>query len=859
MIITGSIDGSSTRIDFSAYDPAATAVPLLWSPEDLIQIAAYDKNGTILEYLPNPKYPQYPEKCTWTYMATTETPSTTTGFRKYGGFGFTLMEGITEAEVYSVYAGSLPSSKFDSVSSPVKRTQTFNITTKRNPDAMFLTAHTSYTGQEALDLKFTNAFATTMIGVKGTAKIDSIIMKASGMTLAYPSSVTANVLNAPEAGKTDLDLLVSEGGKFINDTKDGQPVDGLNNVCVKFSNTLRLGEEIIWVPVMTMPFYAAENVLSFDIYATDKAGNKSKITKMVTVPDGVENVTTNSIVYVKLKEITAESLNQDAPRSDWQKGETLFADDFSWAKAQLGADMDKYGWTSPRNGNVYDKDNQADASAALGKKGYDVAGKVFMLNSYDGMLQLGEENNTSGRITLPLTDLTTWTGSVTVTFKAASYYNPFGVLDEDYWSGDIPVMAINGDATLKDVTIAYDASKPAFTWYEYTIVVPNATSATKIVFGGDPQDYYSPYKIFFFDDLKVTISNDGDTDNTTGTKIERPAIAVQYSEPELVNNAATITLEPIASVITEQIDLPNIKFSVTGPWKLEIPEDAATWLKVYEVQWSNYDDPLGWKVDRFWDEIGNEMTNVLSLKTIENNDTGADRTAALVLKSGEQVLATYNVVQPKAGVKTEVFAANFGDHADAVNASSALTVDDWGMGTYGLDLLGIAWNADNANPGLSLSNTAAGTQKYDGASKGGNLTFVTALAKTAGGGNEGGGDIDPWGPQLMADGDPAPVFVIKDLDVTNGEYLYLNYGLWAKDFMGYGEFCVDVIFDTNAPISVNPNIKVKNWSLMQELVDIPAGVTKCTIKMYAHDSYSSAADAYRIDDVSVSVRAKAVK
>lgn len=836
----GTIGAPASRVEVGAYDPAAEKVALYWLQYDEIALAVYDKEGNIVEYNPNPSLPSWKMKCISNYTATTSTPSTTTGFEPSIS-PLTIPETVTEGNIYAVYSPtSISSYGLDvaKMDNPIVREQSYKVMDNKAMNSMFLVSKAEYTGQESVELQFTNSFATMMVGVKGDAKIDSIkVSNDAGLFFTYGDKVTVNAMNAPAPGKRDTHLLASYVGAekaFINDLDDsGDPIDGYTEAVLTMDRALQLKSEVRWLPVMVMPLAGVgEMPITITIYATDKDGQKSSITRSLTVPSSVDDITTNSIAYISLKDINAADLNQNAPKSDWKAGDVVLEDDFSWIPANWdSAQFDIYGWTDPYHNSFFGKYSAAPAQNALNQHGYIAPDyPTKMLYSYNGMLQIGAENEGNGSLTVSLADLFSYKGNVALTFKGAPVYNKYGEMDG--WSGDIPVSATDNGTELKNVTIDTSNAEP-FTWYEYTLLIENVTSDTQITFGATDNMY-----MFFIDDVKVSIAN-GEEENTTGTKIDRPAAALQFSEPELTDNKATIELAPVKDMISnndEQIAaLPNFKFSINGPWELVVPE-GADWLKVNKVHWSSYDDPEK-ATPRYNDAYGNEMTSIFYLQVIEDNDSGNARNVELQLKSGDTVLATYTVTQAAAGQKTDLYAADFGDHAEAVTVSNALTAADWGMDTYDLSLLGIAYNTEGNNPGLQLGNTAK-SKGYETASGLGNLFFVGSASDTT-------------------EGEPAAEFVINipQASIENTAYLYLNFGVWAKAGFDIGEFEAQVIFN-DVPTTIAPQT-IQGWKFFENRIAVPEGTTSCTIKMYPVDKYGkSAKSAYRIDDVYVAVRAK---
>lgn len=869
----GTIEGSdATRVEIGEYTDGAQSVSLLWTPDDKIVVGAYDAEGNLLQGVKEgwngePTYYELFDE----FLAKTESPSTTTDF-VYDGFnGFTLQEGVTDAHIYAFTRNTPPygntySTDFKAITDPVTHDQQYNVLYNTASDIMFLTAHNTCTSEDAtVELQFSNAFATLMLGLKGSAKIDSVIVKAAGHTLTYPAgAVTANVFERPEPGTKAADLLVSQGGKFINDVNaENATVTGAEDVCVVLSNPLALTPEIQWIPVMVMPFTAAGTTLEITAYGTPDnavaaegedqpaALEAKSVTRTLTIPAGTADITTNSIAYITVKDISAEELGQTAPTSDWKAGDIILEDDFAWITESWDKEKyDIYGWTSPYHNPMYTKDNDYDVSAALAEKGYITAGAGLTgYYSYDGMLKIGSDDyGVNANLIIPMTPLYTYEGDVVITFRAASYYSPFGTPTSSYseLSDIIPVAAKVKSTVVKEYELARTVDP--FTWYEYTLLVEDATADMTIVFGGDVNDYYNPLDIFYIDDIKITIA-DGETENTEGTKVDRPAAALQFFSPEL-NDDGKATLEvPAVKELDDgngninEEELERFSFAVNGPWELVLSENSE-WLQVSAPQWSTYEDPRENKME---DAYGNEMTSICTLQVMEDNDTGNARTATIQLKSGDNVLATYEITQPAAGTKKDIYNINFGTPTeDNTVVTQTMTADVWGIGEYAQEWLDIAFNAEGNNPGLAISNSGGKTQEYEGASKEGNLYFLESVPAT--GLTEG----------LL---DPSFAINIPESEISEASFLYLEFGAWQRS-SNKGKVVAEVIFNNSEETTtIQPSLSAGKWKYSESRIEVPTGATSCTVKFYAQDvdNYGRLQDAssnFKIDDITIAVRSK---
>lgn len=892
--ILGTLDDSNaTRVEIGDYTADDTTVPLLWNSGDVIVVGAYDENNTILQNTRkvgtiSQKYNLFGE-----FAATTESPAATTDFRYAGYYGFEIPADI-EARIFALFQNTAPMAnptftKFEAIEDPVKRSQSYDILNNTAADLMFLTASSTCTSEDSsVELQFSNAFATLMLGLQGSAKIDSVVVKAAGQTLSYPEgAVTANVFARPEPGTKGPALLASQGGSFINDMKDDAPVAGSADVCLALSGTLTLMPTTQWIPVMVMPFTGAGTELTITVYGKPDAATTANetteeptapavtsVTRTLTIPAGTADITSNSIAYITVKEIKAEELGQAAPKTEWQAGETVLEDDFKWIAESWSDEYDKYGWTNPYNNAVYEKYNYYEATEALASRGYLCDGyNLNALNSYDGMLQIGSPDNGNGNLIIPMSQLYTYTGDVVVTFRAASYFSAYGTEAGEYesWDGLVAFKATKNGTTLKEVELGANNTDP-FTWYEYTLLIENADAKTQLVFGGDVVNYDAPRHIFYIDDIKVSIAN-GETDNTVGTKQDAIPTALLFSSPEQTGDKATIEVPAVKELGSiEQSDLPQFSFAVSGPWELVIPEGTAQWLKVNPPQWSGWDDK---RENKMIDVYGNQMTSICTMQVMEDNDTGAPRTATIQLKSGDTVLATYEITQPAADPIIEIAEVNFGPRPEMqdpndsnsrfIDVTDQLTAEQWGIAEYALDYLSLVYDPEGKNPGMQISGSAV-SKDYDAASGEGNLYFLEAMPAPADSGNDGDGD-DPWAPWPMADNEvtnPEAVFAIDipDDKIASASYLYINFGLWGRANYGKGNMVMDVVYSDGTTQSVTPWLdSAGTWAYFENRFAVPEGVTTATVRFYAQNVNNvygdeDASSNFRIDDVNISVRSK---
>lgn len=870
--ILGTLDDSNaTRVEIGDYTAGDTTVPLLWTSDDQIVVGAYDSEGNLLQGEKENSWGTTTYDLFDSFTATTETPSTTTDFLYAGYNGFQIPADVT-ADIYALSRNTPPTAMsfatdFKAIEDPVKRNQSYNILYNTAADIMFLTAHATATSTDnTVELQFSNAFTTLMLGLKGSAKIDSVVVKAAGQTLSYPEgAVTANVFARPEPGTKGSALLASQGGSFINDMKDDALVAGSEDVRLTLSNTLALTPTTQWIPVMVMPFTGAGTELTITVYGKPDAATTAddtteeptapavmSATRTLTIPAGTADFTSNSIAYISVKDIEASELGQAAPKTEWQAGDIILEDDFAWISESWSDQYDKYGWTDPYTNPLYSTYNYYNAGETLASRGYLYDGyNLNALNSYNGMLQIGSPDNGNSNLIIPMSPLFTYTGDVVVTFRAASYFTKYGTGAGEYesWDGLVAFKATKNGTTLKEVELGANNTDP-FTWYEYTLLIEDVDADTKLVFGGDVANYDAPRHIFYIDNLKVSIAN-GETENTVGTKVAAEPAELLFSTPEQVEGKATIEVSAVEELgdaygNIDQTTLPKFSFAVSGPWELVIPEGTEQWLKVNPPQWSGWDDPRD-KTDRMNDPYGNQMTSICTMQVIEDNDTGAARTATIQLKSGDNVLATYEITQPAADPKKDIYNIDFGtlENEATLAVTNTLTAEQWGIGTYELGWLTPAFDNEGNNAGLQIS--ASGRSKdYETASGSGNLYFLASV---------------PADGVIPAETiDPSFVITIPEATVSGASYLYLNFGSWARVNYGKGSLVAEVIFNSNTSTVIEPSWSTAgSWQYFENRITIPEGTTSCAVKFYAKNGSdwngeTDASSNFRIDDVNIAIR-----
>lgn len=666
--ISGSIVTPDTRIQIG--EPSDGKAPILWENGDEVMLFAVNSQGMIPKTAwISMKASQYGGIAT----ATTSAPSQSTGFICEPFTGdltndtYTLWGVCAADQMFSAGTDS-PVNTFAKL--PDLSTQTYG---KTNPYLMVASTPLEKNQTEA-HLQFHNTTAVLMLNMKGSAKIDKITVKqvdtkdgSSSTVLAYSNGMggyaNIDVTKAPQPGKTAealADFIVLPTDEW------SVPATPVSEVTVTTPN-LQLTEEGINIPVGVLPFdLGADDALIVTVYGTSDNFETKGVE--CTLKPGETQITSNSIVYINLAPFNSADFGQTPPKDDWKAGDVVFEDDFSWITSvinwgsddsQTGEDpgfgsgmryTDLGGWTPCYNRDLFPYYNflsvQDNAKSYLDQRGYVTSisynGGLNLFYENNGMVATGDEMGVSCVFGRSLTALNNYTGKVTVSFKAARMTTAEGTTEGAYgnmYPTELPIF-INGSGTIDGATSLKlnVADNDPFTFYEYTLVIDNADNTTSINFGED--FYMNGPGSMYVDDLYITISEDGDTNNVTGTKVEKGATALVYANP-----ADNHVFELPATGAESQL----ITFKVSGPWKATFteavttgkPDGTTSWIKISNVQWrSSYTTVTS-------DPYGNLNPTIFEFSNIKDNTTGAERSTNVTITSLDDITtyATYTFKQ----------------------------------------------------------------------------------------------------------------------------------------------------------------------------------------------------------------------
>lgn len=652
--ISGSIAASMTKMQIG--EPANGVAPVLWEKGDKITLFAANSQDTI----PQSSFDMEAMKSLTYYAdatATTTAPSTFTNFEYESG-----LNGDLTNDTYTLYGVCGEFSYFPSINTPLKNgfsLPDFTTQTYGSSNPYFMVASTPLTAdQTSANLEFTNTTAVLMLNLSGTAKISRISIQQLNttsmegtVTLAYGNYPSVNFLKLPTANATAADFA-----NFV----DTSMATASSTITVNMGTSgLQLTESGVSIPVGVVPFdLTADDQLIVTVYGNSDTFEEKAIA--CTLQPGNASVTSNSIVYINLDPFSLEDFGQSAPKDDWKAGDVVLNEDFSWVTTavdwsgsvsggdngtDIGGGSTNYtnlgGWAGSYSNNGFPYYNMLDsyqggATDLLAKRGYTTMGRSYCLwYENNGMLSSVDEYGGAGPLGYSLSALNNYTGNVTVTFKACRVTEANG---DDGWGmmpSQFPV-SITGNGTIDgntSVTLGSSEYAP-FTFYEYTLVIEGADASTQIDFGSMMAGMY-------LDDIKIVISNEGDTNNLTGTMVEKPVAELKYSEPA---TGTTVDL-PATGAETQ-----TLIFKVNGPWKAIYSDNLGTkssevdgtnkWAQLSGAQWNIYGVSLE-------DQYGNMIPTALRISNIKDNTTGAPRTATIEIVSLDEATtyATFNFTQ----------------------------------------------------------------------------------------------------------------------------------------------------------------------------------------------------------------------
>lgn len=846
LTFTGSLESPVSRATIGDYTEGDESVSLLWQPGDEVVIVAANEEGT--NALMVNTYTPY----SGIYTANTTTEASTTGFTYSDGKEVNIPDGTTKSIIYAMYPSSssyynftdLTKASASNVNLIPTASQSYDPVTGEPVNKMVLFGKGEWNeGDESVSLSFRNVYATLMIGVSGSAKISSIDVAANGANLAYTTQVAnrhlINFTLIPEAGITGTSYPTG----FIGGYSASYPLGDAATISVPFSTRLSLTDEVRWIPVMVRPFNASE--ITITVHATSDTGEEKTVVKTIK-PDQATEVTTNSIAYITLNPITATEVDQAEPKSDWAAGEVVKDDDFSWVVASLDTSTTPqygYGWISSYNNSYGTGENTvAINSEDIEAQGYILPSTVSYPNvtGYpvdNGALFLGGSTYSATQFSYMLDALSSWTGSVTVSFRAAiGSSTSYGATNAVYVSAGDKVV----NAT--DLT--------PYTWYDFTMIIEDASASTTLTFSSGADNFY-------ISDLSVKISETSDTENLTGTAVAKGTAALVYNSLNEASNTITIsalsnTLDP-SNWSDNYSTRPYFEFVVTGPWTLTVDETATDWLDVVGPSWDFNNTAL------YEDANGNETLTRYALVSKQSNETGATRTATLTLSYGGGTSTTFTVNQPAAGPLTEVFAANFGTPSEQTTVTNTMDATTWGITKGEVSMLTMTYGTDGNNSNLALSNAQGNPD--------GSLFFVGSMPATD---YSGGGGVSPW-TQAEADND-AEAFLEVSIPVENAISIDFSYDLniVTENPWGIGYFYYELSFDDTAN-TTSGEVQVTNdydfntdtwYDLGVANTSVPEGATTATLKLYGKDYQAWQGDLpgsgiFYLDNLSISTRAAA--
>lgn len=323
---------------------------------------------------------------------------------------------------------------------------------------------------------------------------------------------------------------------------------------------------------------------------TGKADEEVTVTATASNNEAKEARTAKIILKVAEKdynvEITANQLGKEGPDYDsHSKGHVFWSEDFNWITENWPAKLanSKYGWISVKtDGSNYNEfqfgaSGYEDITAIMAEKGlgYDTSENFATYGKYEGFIKLGK-TKWVGYVTSPALEgideaaLATlevkWDASLYVAANgnpAANAYQKISVI------GDGTIVAcgtegatISEDGKTATVPVLYEGEY-LWRWVRKTIIVKDATAATKIQFGMlENLDARS-----FLDNLSVARAEE---ETKTAAADELLPLAALDSE------VGTVPEEPMAA----ETGAGTWTVRVNRAWKVE---SSAEWLTIDQV------------------------------------------------------------------------------------------------------------------------------------------------------------------------------------------------------------------------------------------------------------------------------------
>lgn len=458
---------------------------------------------------------------------------------------------------------------------------------------------------------------------------------------------------------------------------------------------------------------------------TGKADEEVTVTATASNNEAKEARTAKIILKVAEKdynvEITANQLGKEGPDYDsHSKGHVFWSEDFNWITENWPAKLanSKYGWISVKtDGSNYNEfqfgaSGYEDITAIMAEKGlgYDTSENFATYGKYEGFIKLGK-TKWVGYVTSPALEgideaaLATlevkWDASLYVAANgnpAANAYQKISVI------GDGTIVAcgtegatISEDGKTATVPVLYEGEY-LWRWVRKTIIVKDATAATKIQFGMlENLDARS-----FLDNLSVARAEE---ETKTAAADELLPLAALDSE------VGTVPEEPMAA----ETGAGTWTVRVNRAWKVE---SSAEWLTIDQVACNTDKNGITIAENKLAADVpATGLIYKVTYKAAANEAT-TPREATLTVTAEGQTIGSVTVKQaayvPPTGTTTTVAKWSWtGLDASTDNEGRLKIVNDWVSGSHIISSDIIAGGEFSVKTSVAKPAYSTGTSKQN--------------------------------------------------------------------------------------------------------------------------------------------------
>lgn len=546
---------------------------------------------------------------------------------------------------------------------------------------------------------------------EGEARTGSFTIRANSGSYRYPCITEKTVQLSQDAylgAGFEITGLEEYHDNIVDfPAQDPQPVNF--TVTAPYDWTMTVSDDS-WVSVSPLKGAAGEPA-SVTVTPTANATKESRSSELNLVCFDPANAENKSEVLITLRQSRLADMHKP--------GFVFFEDNFDWITPLWDfTDYNQpYGWPTVDASDFHFM--KSGAHTALGEKatelGYTFNGSTY--GRYLGFVKLGKTDE-NGILTTPALKEIDKDRSATllVQFDGAYYMTATGTVDT---GTSMSVTVVGGGTIVSDKATDEGHTlvipmRSGFAWDRYSVLVKDATAATRIQFCDGVAEKAIKTRLFL-DNVTVARADDELTEAPAAESVVLPLSAV-------VNPATPVEIDPPEQTIARTI-------RVNRAW--EIATDAE-WLTIKSVTSGTKKGTQGSKVAADKRSATAPATALLYDVTLQaaQND-GEARTAKVALKADGKEIGSITVTQEKSASENSMTVTGLADNAAELGydksgegASVTFTVTstlDWSIATKD------SWYAATPSSGkagetevtLSVSETNRGTRRF------GSLTLST--------------------------------------------------------------------------------------------------------------------------------------